>query len=168
MDTRKCDRCGEGYPLTRRDRKFCTPKCRSRFGQEQTRRKTPVNSKTSKAKYRANLELFDSVISLTERYYTAPRADRLGQLQTLVALARAGDTRTRAVLANPYLINVTDKYLKSLLERYRYPQTIGAIVDKYCRHFWKASGRDVVNGTAPEPPTGEVLPVEQEREVRVA
>ena len=119
----------------------------------------PVNSANSRTKYRSNMELFDRVRWLSAEYFTTPRAQRLGYLQSLVHRAREGETKTRAVLANPYLIKVTDKTLADILDRQRLPATIGEIVDWYCRRFWNASARDVVTGRAPEPPTGEILPV---------
>ena len=154
---RLCIRCESEFELTRKDRKFCTSSCRSRHGQDKARRESPVNSSSSKAKLRENMELFNRVLALTEQYYKTPKPERLGYLRDLVAIARAGETKTRAVLANRYLVYIKDPKLKSMIRRHGFPEPIGRIVDKYCRHFWGASGREVVIGFAPDPPTGEII-----------
>lgn len=160
-----CPFCQTPFTRRRRDQKFCSDRCRSRFGQARARAKTPVNSKTSRDKWRRNLELFDRVIVLTELYYKTPVSRRLGLLKGLVEAARSGDTRTRAVLSNPVLVTPRDIHFISILRRHRFPMTIGKLVDLYCRHVWNASGRDVVSGKAAEPPTGEIA-VEQQQEAR--
>lgn len=157
LQTRQCLRCGEEFKLTRRHRKYCTSRCRSRNGQDRARAEEPVNSANSRTKYRDNMELFERVRCLSQLYFETPRAKRLGHLQSLVARARDGDSRTRAVLANPYLIKTIDNHFADIMRRHRLPATIGEVVDWYCRRFWNASGRDVVNGAAPEPPTGEIF-----------
>jgi len=160
-----CPYCEIQFTKRRRDQKFCKSGCRSLFGQRKARAQTSVNSTNSRDKHRSNLELFDRMIVLTELYHKTPIDQRLGVLRELVAAARDGDFKLRAVLSNPVLINTSrarDSYPRALLRRHQFPLSIGKIVDLYCRRFWKASGRAVVSGTAPEPETGLVADAPKE------
>ncbi|MDR6266914.1 hypothetical protein [Roseobacter sp. N2S] len=155
-----CPYCKIQFTQRCSDQKFCQKGYRSLFGQKKARAQTPMNSKNSCDKYHSYLELFDRMIVLTELYHKTPIDQLLGFLRDLAAAARAGDFKLRAVLSNLVLINTRnsrDSYARALLHRHRFPLPIGKIVDLYCRHFWKASGRTVVSGAAPQPETGVVV-----------
>ena len=152
-----CPYCETRFTKRRRDQKFCKAGCRSLFGQRKDRAKTPVNATLSPTKHRSNLELFDRMLFLTERYYRTPIGERLGLLSDLVTSARDGNFNLRAVLINPYLIDTRKTFAHDLLRRHRFPKSIGKIVDLYCQYFWNASGHAVICGIAPEPDTGVVV-----------
>lgn len=156
MQTRACQHCGSEFQLTRKDRRFCNPSCRGMDWQKGARAKNPANSKRSIIKRRDNLELFDTMLTLTETYRNMHTKERLGWLESLVTAARNGDPKTRAVLTNPRLIDPSAKGARLKLRGLR-SRPIGQIVDEYCRRAWRAKGPDVASGRAPEPPTGECI-----------
>jgi len=168
MQTRACQHCGSEFQLTRKDRRFCKPSCRGMDWQKGAREKNPANSKRSIIKRRDNLELFDSVIFLTETYWKTPLDEKLGWLEALVTAARNGDAKPRAVLTNPRLIDPSTPGLRRRLRGIQSKRTIGQLADKYCRRAWRAKGPDVASGRAPEPPTGECIEEVDEAAVETA
>lgn len=149
-----CPYCEVRFTKRRRDQKFCKAGCRSLFGQRKTRAQNAVNSHNSASKRRANLELFERMIFYTELYHKTDTCEQLGFLSELVNAARAGDTKLRAVLINPYFVEAKNNDARKRLRSYRMAHSIGKIVDLYCRHFWNASSYDVILGVVPEPDTG--------------
>lgn len=151
-----CPHCEVSFTKRRRDQKFCKAGCRSLFGQRKARAQDAVNSRNSPSKRRANLELFERMIFYTELYHKTDTCEQLGFLSELVSAARAGDSKLRAVLVNPYFVEANNNDARKRLRSRRMQHSIGKIVDLYCRHFWNASSYDVILGAVPEPDTGVV------------
>jgi hypothetical protein len=116
-----------------------------------------MNSHANHTKRRDNLELFDLAMRMQERLFTMPVGQRLGYVKDLIDAARSGDTQTRAVLANKMLLHGNSHHLHRLMHRVPGDKTITQCADAYCRKFWGVGVIAVVNGDAPEPPTGEVI-----------
>lgn len=157
MKDKTCINCGAAFAATRCDRKYCSTTCRQTSSQRARRKLSPANSRSSNAKWRDNLELFDRSMRLAEELYTLPIGSRLGYMRDLIEKARAGCAKLRLLLANQYLLTTREPWL----HHRRCPAayfTITKAADRYCRKFWQASAADVVYGRAEEPPTGEVMP----------
>ena len=117
------------------------------------------NSANSKTKARTNAEFFDSAERLAEALYNLPPEKRLGCMQSLIAEARAGNTKLREVLTNQKLRPnpIEEKHLFHRSE----PTycTIAQAAQYYCKRYWKANVFDVAYNRVEEPETGEVISI---------
>lgn len=98
---------------------------------------------------------FDTAKRMAESLYSLPPFLRLGLMQEVIALARAGDPALRRILTHHLLLR-PDQSSAWLFHR-RAPAsylTIAQAADRYCLRFWGHGVADVVMGRAPEPATG--------------
>jgi ribosomal protein S27AE len=156
--TVSCPQCGSTFMKRRKDQTYCKDTCRKLTYQKKDRAANPMNSQSSQAKRRTNLEFFDTALRLAERLYTTPPHQRLGFMKHLIDTARSGDKKLQDILTNQYLLRDPNKE-KSLyyLRRPTCYKTIAQAADAYCRKFWGASVANVVKGIADEPEAGEVV-----------
>jgi ribosomal protein S27AE len=138
--TVSCPQCGSTFMKRRKDQTYCKDTCRKLTYQKKDRAANPMNSQSSQAKRRTNLEFFDTALRLAERLYTTPPHQRLGFMKHLIDTARSGDKKLQDILTNQYLLRDPNKE-KSLyyLRRPTCYKTIAQAADAYCRKFWGAS-----------------------------
>lgn len=99
-----CPYCRGSFVTTRRNQKFCTPKCRKLSSQREIREKSPINSTNSHQKWRENVEIFDKALRWAEMYYTMPPSDRSAFLDTLLDCAANNIPKVRTILGMPKLL----------------------------------------------------------------
>jgi hypothetical protein len=155
-----CPSCGTLFPY-RSNKSFCSRKCKNNNHRREERRDKPVNATNSRAKARAQYDKFDLAMRMAERLYTLPPGQRLGYLETIIQLARAGHSPlVRDILTTPQLLR-PDPERRNLFWR-KAPKaycTITQAANRYCLWSpWAAPVFHVVTGKVPDPPTGEVFP----------
>ena len=147
-----CCVCGTTIQSQRSTKKYCSSNCRQKANRNQQ------NSVSSKTKARTNAEFFDRAKRLAEDLYTLPPEKRLGFMQTLIAEARAGNTKLREVLTNQKLLRPNPIEEKHLFHRSEPTYcTIAQAAQYYCKRYWKANVDDVAYNRVEEPKTGEVI-----------
>ena len=148
-----CCVCGATIQSQRSTKKYCGANCRQKANRNQQ------NSASSKTKARTNAELFDRAKRLAEELYASPPEKRLGFMQSLIAEARAGNTKLREVLTNQKLLRPNPIKEKHLFHRSD-PTfcTIAQAAQYYCKRYWKANVADVAYNRVEEPEKGEVIP----------
>lgn len=155
----QCPTCGQGFTPRRKDARFCRPLCQQKAARgPRTVALSPTERDRSSRHYARARELAGQL-------YGLPPDKRLGFMQELIAGARAGNAKLRAILTDRALLCATKEH-RSLFPR-RAPGvycTIAQAADRYCARFWGHGVRAVVYGEAPEPPTGEPGEVERTTE----
>ena len=149
-----CCVCGTIIQSQRSTKKYCSANCRQKANRNQQ------NSASSKTKARTNAELFDRAKRLAEERYTLSPEKRLGFMQSLIAEARAGNTKLREILTNQKLLRPNPIEEKHLFHRSEPTYcTIAQAAQYYCKRYWKANVADVAYNRAEEPETGEVIAI---------
>ena len=147
-----CCFCGATIQSQRSTKKYCSANCRQKANRNQQ------NLASIKTKARTNAELFDRAKRLAEELYTLPLEKRLGFMQSLIAEARAGNTKLRKVLTNQKLLKPNPIEEKHLFHRSEPTYcTIAQAAQYYCKRYWKANVADVAYNRVEEPETGEVI-----------
>lgn len=154
-----CPACGALFKL-RRNKTYCSPRCRKTASKRKQRRQAPANATYSFIKAREQHEKFELAERMAETLYTMPPGERLGYIETIIQLARNGySPKVRDILTTPQLIkpNPRDRYL---FYRGR-PQVYCTIAQAANRYTiwspWRSSVDRVVKGFVDDPPTGEVF-----------
>ena len=149
-----CCVCGTTIQSQRSTKKYCSANCRQKANRNQQ------NSASSKTKARTNAEFFDRAKRIAEELYTLPPERRLGFMQSLIAEARAGNTKLREVLTNQKLLRPNPLEEKHLFYRSE-PTfcTIAQAAQYFCKRYWKANVADVAYNRVKEPDTGEAISV---------
>lgn len=147
---RSCPTCRQGFTPRRRDARFCRPLCQQKAARGP---RTVTDSPTARDR---SARHYATARELAAQLYSLPPDQRLGFMAEVVAAARGGDGKLRAILTDRALLCATKDH-RSLFPR-RAPGvyfTIAQAADRYCRRFWGHGVKAVVYGEAPEPPTGE-------------
>lgn len=140
----RCQQCRKRFDLKRRNKKFCSEKCRKQHWQVSDRASHRKNSSDSKSKRRDNYELFDSILFLTERYRFTPTVEREAFIEDLIRSARQGAPRLRAAFTNPFFLQTEPGDLfRKFLRRNHLDESIVNIADRYCRKKHGSSLRQV-------------------------
>lgn len=129
---RGCLNCGVSIEHMRSQAKHCSPKCRKNASQNRCR--TVQNSEESPTKRRENLELVDTSLWLSERYYQTPPLEREGYLEDLIGYAKT-NARYRNLLTNQYLMNSEDEKHHTHGSPKSY-NTIQKEANLYCQKKW--------------------------------
>lgn len=153
-----CPVCCHGFNKSRKNKVYCSPKCKKSHSQRIIRKKHKNNSKESRAKRRENEVLFDTAFRLAEMLYTTPPNERLGFMNNLIEKAREGTSLLRSLLINITFV-YPDRENKKLF-RHGCPQeykTISEAANAYCLNSpWQSDVISVIKGMVPEPSTGEI------------
>ena len=98
------------------------------------------------------MRLIDSASRIAELYFARPPFERLGMMRGYIALAKQGNGKMREILSNEYLLdrkNNDGNPFKG--KRGKSFGSLAQACEEYCRHYWKASAREVVYNIAPDP-----------------
>lgn len=144
LDPRLCPTCGKDFTPRRKDARFCRPLC------QQKSSRGPRTTKESHAERTRNRTHYNRAREMTYEFWGLPRNRQLGYMQELIASARDGNSKLRAIVTDKAILCGSGKMApKGRL-------TIAQAADRYCQHFWGHGVKAVVYGEAPEPATGEL------------
>ncbi len=146
----RCAKCGAPFAPKRKDQTYCGRACQ-RNGSRGSRK-----ASASPSQRRANADDWGRLQDLNATYYGTKPAERLGLLKDWLDRARDGDTKLRRVLARPEFFAPERGEWRVFFRRcWAYPP-VPKLADLFCRRLRGCRVWEWVNGSAPEPETGEV------------
>lgn len=144
-------KCRDLFTPDRRNQRYCRPRC-----QKNATRGSQAADVHHGQRY-TNRREWALLKWLNERYYGTRPDERLGLLQGWLDDAREGNTALRRVLSRPeFFTPARDSYAAYFRRCWAYPP-VPMAADFFCIGLRDCRVWEWVNGTAPEPETGEVI-----------